>query len=189
MNDHQRCQELLPWYANGTLNETETVLCSRHIDDCDTCRDDLAMTIDHMQQLSTEPLPTSVHAPNQTDLLIETVRGRRPPSRTWQRWHAATAATVVVATAMLLTLSIPQPPSYRLLTDPIEDDAFYVQVAFEPNTSEEDIRRFVLSSGGTVAGNPTPAGIYRIRFEERPPAATLEKIKTASKIAWANEEL
>jgi len=47
--DHQQINLLLPWYANGTLSETEALMVKRHLQQCHKCR--TALT--DLQQLAT----------------------------------------------------------------------------------------------------------------------------------------
>ena len=37
-----RIHELLPWYATGTLNETETLEFRDHLSGCEDCREEMA---------------------------------------------------------------------------------------------------------------------------------------------------
>src|ERR1700742_3615465 len=45
LNDdpHTQTQHLLPWYVNGTLEDSETAQVERHLSECAECREDLKM--------------------------------------------------------------------------------------------------------------------------------------------------
>lgn len=186
MTDHLCSQELLPWYANGTLNEEEMALCTAHIAQCDECREDLAAMIEQMRNLNRHTPSVLDEVTQSPDALLLTLQ--TPPQRV-RRWPAALAATLVVVSALIVSLKIPEPPGYRLLTSTTDEPGYHVQVAFQPGTPEVEIRRFILDSGGTVVGNPTAAGIYRLKFTEPLAPSALDEIKNAAAIVWASEEL
>lgn len=185
MSDHDSCQELLPWYANGTLNETEMTLCEKHLEACDVCRGDLQGTIQQMRALNAKPIP-ALDAESGLQTLLARDDGAHPAQPRWHRWPVSLAAATVIAAAIVVTQVAPQ-PAYRLLSERTASH-IHVQLAFHADTTEEEIRSFILGSGGTVAGNPSAAGVYRLRFTREVPLATLEQLRGHAVVAWASVE-
>ncbi len=189
--EHDRCQALLAWYGNGSLNESETELCDIHLKGCAQCRGDLQETIVQMQQLNAKPVPAFDADAGLQSLLRQASARQTKPAADTQRyspWPAALAASLVLSVGMLATWVTPT-PGFQLLTEQTQQTGHFVQLAFHPGTSEEDIRQFIRGSGGTVEGNPTAAGIYRLRFQSTVSAEQFARLRDHPTIAWANTEL
>ncbi len=45
MSDCENVRDLLPWYASGTLEGSETRLVTAHLASCDACREELALVL------------------------------------------------------------------------------------------------------------------------------------------------
>lgn len=196
MSPHESCQRLLPWYANGTLNERDMSACTKHIADCEHCRAELELTIGQMQALSSAP--STAPAPGDPGLLIVKAKRRNRhrqnvPANTksgmLRRFAPIAAAALLVLGAFLIDRVEPSPGVYRAMTDRVAEDGFFLQVAFRETASEAEIRGFVLASGGVLDGNPTPAGIYRLRFDHPVQSELLEQFREAPMVTWANVEL
>lgn len=186
MSDHDQCQELLPWYGNGTLNESEMALCKAHLDTCEVCRSDLHETVRQMRALNAAPIE---HI--SVDFNKQALTPNAKPTHKEQtnpHWLPTLAAAVVLITAFVVTWISPT-AQFQLLTDQPTESGFYVQLAFYPNTPEEDVRAFIRSSGGIVDGNPTAAGVYRLRYHSPLSAQALSHLQSHPIVAWANTEL
>ena len=179
MNSHRHCQELLPWFANGSLNAADMTFCESHLRGCEACREDLDTITGQMQVLNREAREPLRLSP---DRLLASLGARRVP-----RWPAALAAAFLLGVTALLTQGVSQRNAYQLLSTPAA--GHFLQVAFVPSASEGDIRRFVLSSGGSLEGNPTAAGIYRLRYAAPIGPRKLEQLKQDPVVAWMNSEL
>lgn len=185
MNEHQQCQVLLPWYANGTLNEAETARCAAHVAGCGECRADLDLTLAQMRELNQD---RQTICGDGGGALLRAVQRRRQPLCA-NRWPGALAAGIVLTVAVFFTALAPPGNSYRLFGNVEAEAGYFIQVAFHAGTSEEQIRSFVRSSDGVVSGNPTAAGVYRLRFNAPLSARALAEIRQRPFIAWAGAEL
>lgn len=98
---HQSIQELLPWWINGTLEESEAMRVKEHLEQCWECREEearcrsLAALVSTAEELAPVPHPTHL------DRLLATIaeekgsrkRKRRPDSHRLPRWLLATPRT------------------------------------------------------------------------------------------------
>jgi len=56
--EHEKWNELLPWYANGTLDERTRAALETHLRDCPTCRRDLMAWRHIASAVRAQPAPT-----------------------------------------------------------------------------------------------------------------------------------
>ena len=171
--------ELLPWYANGTLDEPERARVAAHLAECARCREELSF-------LTT--LAAGVRAADESGAsadfggesggelglrrLLREVRQTSPnpaPARggrrTWWRPALAAAAILVIAVQGVMLGRLYQDTTYlQPLAGPAAAGTV-LQVRFDPAASESQIRAALQSVDGTLIGGPGALGIYRVRLE------------------------
>jgi anti-sigma factor RsiW len=162
-NNHP--DELLPWYANGTLPADERRAVEEHLAACDRCRRELALLASLRDQIKAEdtaPSPGELGWRRlQRDLRHETGAPRR---RAWWQPALAAAAVIIVVQAALLVNLWTQPPAITPLGGP-EAAGAVLQVRFAPRAAEADMRAALRAVNGEIVGGPGALGIYRIRLE------------------------
>lgn len=176
MSNHSKALTLLPWFVNGTLNETEQSLVAAHLDDCEECR----VAVDRLIAVS-----ASFNAPD--DVVAAWEQSARPAAAdfidrldeqpalpaTEERSHApwfrrhvrgVIAACTVIAVALGITLSSPEREPFRTLSRPFSgtESRPIVQIVFSPDATEASIRRVLLQDGNEVLSGPTRQGVYRV---------------------------
>lgn len=163
--------ELLPWYANGTLDEPERARVAAHLAECARCREELSF-------LTT--LAAGVRAADESGApaefglkrLLREVRQSSPnPAsarggrRTWWRPALAAAAILVIAVQAVMIGRLYQDTTYlQPLAGPAAAGTV-LQVRFDPAASESQIRAALQSVDGTLVGGPGALGIYRVRLD------------------------
>ena len=194
---HMQIQELLPWYATGTLNEDDMGAVATHLADCADCTDSVANAIRTAKafHLSEETPPEADlerrEAENFARLRLtspaKSVQQHRP------RQTLALAAMGLVA-ALLIGFSL----SPQFLEEPFElmsrtnggTDATVVQLLFHPQTSEQDMRLLLLDIDGEIVASPSPKGIYRVRLNHKADAAAyVVRLRQHPAVRWAEVEL
>ena len=163
MDNHRDIEWLIPWYVNGTLNETEMDTVNRHLAGCSSCTRTVEAEIGFARALRAEPagLRRLARADAAWSEFAAGLRGRRPQQRPAPA-PLLVALTLVIASGAFLAGQHLQPPAFETLTATAPHDGPVVQLMFEPSTPESVIREVVRQAGGTVIAGPTATGIYRV---------------------------
>jgi len=156
--------DLLPWYANGTLAGEERARVERHLESCARCRQELKLLSAVRRSVQQE---TEAATPGELGLrrLMRQVKSETATARTWWRPALATAATVIVAQAIVLAAVLwPREEPITPLGARFESPAAILQVRFAPSATEPEIRAAINAVDGVLVDGPGALGIYRIRL-------------------------
>jgi len=172
LTSHGEAEELLPWYANGQLDEADRAIVDAHLSSCAYCRQQLAIErrlIKEFQAIEPkiESGWTRLRGRIASDSQLPTVRAPRP-TRLAEAWGfltrpaiatlaAAQLAFFIVAGSALLWLSR---PAYHVLGSPPPAAGGNVVIIFRADATEQDIRDVLKSAGATIVDGPTPANAY-----------------------------
>lgn len=176
---HQEIDELLPWYANGTLEGDERLRVERHLAVCEPCRNEMALLRDLGATAAalvqaTPPVPDTL---GQVHARIDAwERSRQPPlaARIRARFQGLFTVSrmprlvllgqsaLIVALAVALVLSRAQGPELTTLSGGERGAGPRLTVIFEPAASEESIRQVLQTVDGTIVAGPSAAGVYTV---------------------------
>jgi len=201
---HQEIIEVLPWYVNGTLNQTERAAVVQHLDSgCQECIREVA-NLTAMRKLvvavgDEEPEP-SPFLLNRALAEIEDYERTRTepkqgPSQSWlstlrESWWPRTPvlARIALAAQMALLLVVGGVAIYQhshpevvytTTSGPSTGKAgqAMISVVFNEKASERDIRQTLEEIRGTIIDGPTPQGSYTVQLPVRPEqTAELDKV-------------
>jgi anti-sigma factor RsiW len=176
---HEQAEALLPWYATGQLEGNERALVEKHLASCVACQRQLRF--DH-RLVEEFPALDPQFDGNWARLRGRIDREARSPRRivpwtgAWdllkRRAVAALAAAqlafVVIAGAVLLSLSRPQ---YQALGSAGPPAAANVVVMFRTTATHSQVLETLRASGASVVGGPTSAGAFLVHVpQDRRPA-------------------
>ncbi len=184
IDEHQRCNALLPWYANGTLDPAEHRAVREHIESCDTCRSDVRV-FEKMRSAVTADAPSPISSKLTAADVIS--RANEPQRRTAQSaWRiAATIAVAVPALWLLSSLVIEERPGERFEAVTSDSQAaavqYVVEVTFEPDVSAERRSAVLQSIGQPISAGA--AGESQRVVVELPPRSLDELSAYAEQIA------
>ena len=185
--EHARAELLLPWFVNGTLDESELDLVNTHLEHCADCRRAVELEMDLAQKISA---PIETPGPNFEVVRVQ-LRGVRQHRRQARRWRAGAAATasILILVASLFLL-VPEQDEYQGLTStPGSAAGPIVQLVFAPQTTERELRTLLLESGGQVIDGPSPRGVYRISLPTEADAmATATRLAAHPAVLFAEAE-
>ena len=169
---HGEAEELLPWYANGQLDEADRAIVDAHLSSCAYCRQQLAIErrlIEEFQAIEPEVESgwSRLRGRIASDEPVPIFRAPRP-GRLAEAWAfltrpavatlaVAQLAFVIVAGSALLWLSR---PAYHVLGSPPPAAAGNLIIMFRADATEQDIRDVLKSAGATIVDGPTPANAY-----------------------------
>jgi anti-sigma-K factor RskA len=185
--DRTQIQELLPWYATGTLSAQDMQLVERALAenpellrDCELVREELAETI-HTNELLGGPSSQLFE-----QLMARIDAGPRPVRRarnvllsrlanlisvgspgTW-RWMGAAAAVVIVVQAGVIAEFVGGERGETAGTRGVElSQSSYVLIRFESAATAGEITRYLETNHLFVGAGPLPGGFYRIKLADR----------------------
>lgn len=174
MNLDNHPDELLPWYANDTLDAAERATVGEHLKDCTRCRDEVVFL---------RALRKGVKAVGETSAPGELGLKRllrdvhtKPAERSWWRPALAAAAVVIVVQAALLATFWPRESGITPLGGPKREGV--VQIEFRPTATEAQIRALLQETGATLIDGPGALGVYRIVLDKPDPALTQLRART-----------
>ena len=160
-NEHS--DELLPWYANGTLADGERRRVEAHLRDCGRCRQEVAWWQDLRAQIRAENTrgfgELGLHR-----LLRDARAGTAPPPSRWWR-PALTAAVVVIAIQSVVLIDVMNRPAAIAPLGGRMTDGVVLQVRFAPHATEAQIRQLLQKTRASLIDGPGALGIYRVRLD------------------------
>ncbi|MBD8566015.1 zf-HC2 domain-containing protein [Oxalobacteraceae sp. CFBP 8763] len=200
---HREAQDLLPWLANGRLDDAELQRVQAHLDTCATCRADLD-TLCTLQDAADLPAPgldvDKAFARLLPQLDAVTPADAAPVIPGWRtrlaandgRWLRAAVGLQFCAIVVLGTLLVRpsgdmqvavQDDAYRVLGAEAGADSI-VAVTFKPDTPEHELRRIVTASGAHIVGGPTVTGAWMLGSAQAP-ADVAARLRTESAVTLA----
>lgn len=187
MNEHVRASELLPWMVNGRIEATEARWLNDHLEQCDSCRNDLAAqrrirdaltretTVEFAPQASFNQLWKRIEAEAAGTTLLRSraagERSSRPmdPSRSggWRPWVRATLAAQAAAILVLCGVlwMRPDAEAYRTVTDSTPAPSAggtVIKAIFDDQVRLADLKEILHGAGLVVAAGPSDAGVYTL---------------------------
>ncbi|MFZ6708218.1 zf-HC2 domain-containing protein [Undibacterium sp. TC9W] len=185
-SDHSQVQDLLPWYANNTLQADEQQLVRAHLQTCTACQDDLqwqqklkagepaAITVPDVDKAFARLLPKlDVQVPaakvNNTNNFMArlwtlfTADGKAPA-----RWGMAVMAVqtaVIVGLVAFMALPRQDDSSYRVLGNG-ERSSGNIVVVFKPETTVKDIQRIMSINDARIIDGPTVTNAYLLNVDD-----------------------
>ena len=169
---HEFIKQLLPWFVNGTLNESEQTEVNLHIKECDVCQADVNSLIQISFLFSTaqtfddassrvsrvDARHRFISALNDPDEKApDTPLSIRQLSRT-----AALAVAVVPFFAISLLAFYSADDKFVTLGSPGVESMPVMQIVFNPDATEQTIRQILLADGNRVLSGPSQSGVYRV---------------------------
>ena len=185
--NHREIIELLPWYANQTLDEDERKAVEVHLSECAECANEVKnlSTMKKAVIESGDQGPTlSPFALNRALAQIEdyertknpaTAPRREPGKSFWSRWWSPTPvfARALIAAQVLLVIALGSVALYQHGHPTViyttssggagENKAnFRIAVQFSDSATEQEIRKTILGIRGTIVDGPSALGLYTV---------------------------
>ena len=192
---HERAQQLLSWYANGTLEGDEASSVAAHLAECDQCRSDLAFEQVLRAEVAALPLDQEQGWSAMEQRLA--ARDRQPAARRFLRrrvpigW-ALGGPVAALAASLLLFLSVgagertvAPAGEYRALSGPSTSTAGNMLVIFSPQAPEREVRALLLANRATLVDGPNASGAYLLRVDQARRQPALAALRAAPQVLLA----
>jgi anti-sigma factor RsiW len=189
----QEVWELIPWYANGTLEGREREEVETHLSTCPSCQAELRRCRD---------IATAVHADGETSWapspgyfsqmlsLIDAAEASGTQDGGWWerlrarwarhflvlqsaprlfRWALAAQGAMILLLAWVVAWQVPSSPGplYRTLSDGgdrVSQGQAHIQVVFADDITEKELRALLTSVEGTIVHGPSSEGVYTVEL-------------------------
>lgn len=193
---HERAQQLLPWYVNGTLEADETAMVDAHLADCADCRADLASE----QALARDVAALPIDVEHAWSTLNDRIGAAGPPRRLAEPmpflrrkvamgWALggplAAAAAVAFAVAIVPGAPSPAGETYRALGSAPTARPGNALVMFRPDARDDDLRAALTKAGARVVDGPTASGAYVVRIAPDRRTQALAGLRATPQVALA----
>jgi anti-sigma factor RsiW len=180
---HDELRQLVPWFANGTLEGAEAERLSAHLESCAECRAELdscrRLGERLRERLANAPAPHPVQLRRLLDRLEQPQPDEQPEPRSPRRrlghWPAAARWLVAAQFAALALLGFafgsrtaPE-PGFRTLSAPQSSTAGrgIARVVFAEGVREVEMRALLLELEAEILGGPSPLGVYTLALPAR----------------------
>jgi putative zinc finger protein len=188
---HQEVWELIPWYANGTLEGRECDEVETHLSTCSSCQTelrrcrDIASAVHAAGETSWSPSPR--HFSQMLARIDATEASGTQDGGWWERlraqyarhflalqstprlfrWALAAQGAMILLLAGVLVWQEPSSsgPLYRTLSDGgdhVSQGQAHIQVVFADDITEKELRALLTGVGGTIVNGPSSEGVYTV---------------------------
>lgn len=204
---HRQFEELLPWFANGTLGASERVEVERHLSECAACRSEAASEARLRDAVAKLPIASNVtrnwpHERFPNALHRPVLRKARAASsrktaiaRAFARlgkagWiiGAQAAALVLVVSANMSGTRLMSPDTsgqYGTLSSaPVTTEGNLI-VMFDPSATISDMRAALEAADVRIIGGPTATGGYILHVADQQRGAALTTLRAAGAVTLA----
>jgi hypothetical protein len=193
-SEHDKVQELLPWYVTDTLSADEHALVDAHLERCAECRQALVFERQLADGVATLPLNVE-DGWNAMSRRMEQGERSKPGSgnvhflkrRVPVAWTAlsALAAAATVAFAFVGLPSTQPGQTYHTLSAPGKPTDGQLVVLFKPDTTEQQLRVILAAQGARLVDGPTTAGAYVLRVDNQQPSQALAALRQSGQVVLA----
>ena len=197
---HREVVELLPWFANGTLDSAERAGVERHLTECIACRHELeslralrAVYVDN----DSDPAVTQALARLQARIgqmergpsatgLLRILATQWKETRSWLR-VALIAQFVVLALLGSAMLILPTPRYYHTLGAPAAParERAAVVVVFDATRPEREIRDLLVRVHARITDGPSPEGAYTLEVAADEQPRLLARLRQEGLVTFA----
>lgn len=196
-SEHEEVWELLPWFVNGSLEESERQRVEDHLRHCLPCHSEL----DRQRELA-----SLVQAPEELPLSprrgLARLEERLAPARRRRAGRAARWAWLALAEAALIVLllgvvvarrhqPVPPEPTFRTLSAapaevPSASGPLY-RVLFAESASERELRELLAGLDLRVVDGPSPLGLFTLELgaPARDPDEVLAGLRAVDAVRFA----
>lgn len=179
-DQHERIDQLLPWFVSRTLSDAESAEVRRHAANCVACRGQLRELEELQAVVRDAPLPSLEVSPPVVERRAAAITEAQWPRLDGEprenarplRWAWLSRAAALALMAGLLLFSgdhrreqadLDEAPRFRTLASQpraLSTDGPRVRVLFAESVTERHLRELLHKVGGRIVDGPSAAGLY-----------------------------
>ncbi|MBI1789211.1 MAG: zf-HC2 domain-containing protein [Acidobacteria bacterium] len=171
--NHHEILEMLPWYANASLDEPTRRSVEAHLRECAEC----ARELEEIEKLERSMKEFAAPVPEPSPFLLTRAKAAIEDYERGRWWPAIPSfARAVMAAQLVLIVALAggvvylkQPGGgFTTLSGPTGQAGAgpRLTVAFQAGVSEELARQTILELRGTIVGGPSALGLYTIQLPD-----------------------
>ncbi len=169
---HQDIRELLPWYVNGTLDESEHNDVDAHVAGCERCSSDVEVLQKTRQGVLARGVEPIVPATTAADIISAGIGTATEPRRFSRGLAALSAAASIVAVGILIAQYFENgvDAGNQIFETATSGEAgssidYILQIRFEVSVSDDRRLEVVRSLQGTTAWSVDDSGVYVVQMQ------------------------
>lgn len=205
---HEQCWQLLPWFVNGTLNESQVRQVEAHLVECEACRGEMAQQsllrelmrgdegVLHAPHASLHKVLARIDRTEDASPAEPASPTRRPRRMDKSRWLAIAVVAEAACLVMLIgTLSWKMTaersaPRYSTLTSESETPAqAAARMVFAPAISVAELNELLHSYDARIVAGPTETGVFTVTLpatlSEAEVAAAIDRMQQDPRVRFA----
>ncbi|WP_166881324.1 zf-HC2 domain-containing protein [Massilia mucilaginosa] len=167
---HQSMRDLLPWFANGTLDESEAAEVRAHLRHCAQCAGAVAWQRQLQAAAPAEPSgldPERALArlmprlgPQHSAAPVKASGMRAWFGGGWMPWAMAGQCALITVLVIQMIAPVGKGEAYQALSNAAPAPAGTIVVVFQPDASLREVQRLLQASGARVVDGPTVTGAF-----------------------------
>lgn len=205
MSQHDKVQQLLPWFINGQLEAAQQGMVTEHLAQCAVCRADSGWERQLRQAVPAEP--AGLDAERALARLMDYLPPQEAPAGAraapgsasasfpqrlsnwlfgngWMPWALA-GQTALIAGLAFQAMAPDAPSDYRLLSNGEAPPEGNVVVVFRADAKLGEVQRLMQASGARIVDGPTVTGAYVLDVPAARQEQTIAELKGAAGVELA----
>lgn len=168
---HDACRELLPWFANETLDPAERRAVERHLATCEDCSDELAAIRELQLSIREQSDPAALRPQADGGDVAPSVPAASKARSPFRRgmlttWVVAGQAAAILLLGVTLVLQSPWESPTRDFelrsASALAIDGGSYRVVFEDAATLGEVRELLATLDLVVTSGPSPMGVYTL---------------------------
>jgi anti-sigma-K factor RskA len=204
---HRDVEHLLPWYANGTLDDDDAQRVAAHLSECATCRGEVAamhavmhagdVVAPHEDARDAERawahMHQRLHAARRTPIVrfdsLRRVRAGWNNAAPWIRVALAAqcAVVAVLAAFALRTPAAPEPQAFQTLsaTPAPTSSKDTLLVVFDPRLTDAQLRELLGANHARIVDGPNATGAFLVAVPDGQAEPVRNALRASPGVAMA----
>jgi len=197
-SEHRTVRALLPWFVVDTLTAEELALVQAHVLGCTQCQADLdwqrkLLAVEPRSNANPDverafaklrPRLDTTQRGSKRRVLIEFLNNFWHGNPQWMRWTLVAQFSVILALTFMLATPYGNVVAYRALGI-AKNAGGNAVVVFNPETSEQDLRRILQDAGAHIVDGPTVTDAYLLNVPKDKLSAAIHVLRSHRAVVLA----